>query len=58
LIQQAGNRELSTSPSLVGSAGVNNLRRSPKRVIKFYNGRGTVEQWIKEGKQALKWMRL
>ena len=27
-------------------------------MIKFYNGRGTVEQWIKEGKQALKWMRL
>jgi hypothetical protein len=26
---------------------VTNLRRSPKRVIKFYNGRGTAEQWIK-----------
>jgi hypothetical protein len=25
---------------------VTNLRRSPKRVIKFYNGRGTAEQWI------------
>jgi hypothetical protein len=37
---------------------VTNLRRSPKRVIKFYNGRGTAEQWIKEGKQALKWTRL
>ena len=34
------------------------LRRSPKRVIKFYNGRGTAEQWIKEGKNALKWTRL
>jgi hypothetical protein len=34
------------------------LRRSPKRVIKFYNGRGTAEQWIKEGKQALNWTRL
>jgi hypothetical protein len=37
---------------------VTNLRRSPKRVIKFYNGRGTAEQCIKEGKQALNWTRL
>ena len=37
---------------------VTNLRRSPNRVIKFYNGRGTAEQWIKEGKNAVKWTRL
>jgi hypothetical protein len=37
---------------------VTNLRRTPKRVIKFYNGRGTAEQWIKVGKNALKWTRL
>ena len=37
---------------------VTNLRRSPKRVIKFYNGRGTAEQRIKEGKYALRWTRL
>ena len=37
---------------------VTDLRRSPKRVIKFYNGRGMAEQWIKEGKNALKWTRL
>jgi hypothetical protein len=37
---------------------VTNLRRTPKRVIKFYNGRGTAEQWIKEGKNALNWTRL
>src|SRR5512135_2087971 len=37
---------------------VTNLRRPPKRVIKFYNGRGMAEQWIKEGKNALKWTRL
>ena len=24
----------------------------------FYNGRGTAEQWIKEGKYALNWTRL
>ena len=35
-----------------------NLRRSPKRVVKFYNGRGTAEQWIKEGKNAIRWTRL
>jgi len=37
---------------------VTNLRRSPRKVVKFYNGRGTAEQWIKEGKNALKWTRL
>jgi Transposase DDE domain group 1 len=37
---------------------VTNLGRSPKRVVKFYHGRGTEEQWIKEGKNALKWTRL
>src|ERR687894_920962 len=37
---------------------VTNLRRSPKRVVKFYNGRGPAEQWIKEGKNAIKWARL
>jgi hypothetical protein len=30
---------------------VTNLRRSPKRVIKFYNGRGTAEQGIKGGQE-------
>jgi Transposase DDE domain group 1 len=37
---------------------VTNLRRRPKRVIKFYNGRGTAEQWIKAGEHALNWTRL
>ena len=27
-------------------------------MVAFYNGRGTAEQWIKEGKQAVKWTRL
>jgi hypothetical protein len=27
-------------------------------VVKFYNGRGTAEQWIREGKNALRWTRL
>ncbi len=28
------------------------------RVVAFYNGRGTAEQWIKDGKNAAKWTRL
>ena len=30
----------------------------PKGMVRFYNGRGTAEQWIKEGKYALNWTRL
>ena len=37
---------------------VANLRRKPWLVVKFYNGRSTAEQWIKEGKNAVKWTRL
>ena len=35
-----------------------NLRWKSSKVVKFYNKRGTAEQWIKEGKYALKWTRL
>ncbi len=37
---------------------VTNLRWKHSNVVKFYNKRGTAEQWIKEGKYALKWTRL
>ena len=37
---------------------VTNLSRQSKNVVKFYNGRGTAEQWIKEGKNAVKWTKL
>lgn len=37
---------------------VTNLRSRPKSVVKFYNKRGTAEQWIKEGKHAINWTRL
>ena len=37
---------------------VTNLTRPAERVSKFYNGRGTAEQHIKEGKNALRWTRL
>jgi len=36
---------------------VTNLTRPPERVTLFYNQRGTAEQWIKEGKNAVKWTR-
>jgi hypothetical protein len=35
-----------------------NLARPAERVVTFYNQRGTAEQWIKEGKGAIKWTRL
>jgi len=33
---------------------VTNLRRSAERVVKYYNQRGTAEQYIKEGKNAIR----
>ena len=37
---------------------VTNLARRAENVVAFYNKRGTCEQWIKEGKGAIKWTRL
>ena len=37
---------------------VTNLSRPAERVVAFYNHRGTAEQWIKEGKNAVRWTRL
>ncbi len=37
---------------------VTNLKWRSKRVVRFYNARGTAEQWIKEGKNAVKWTKL
>jgi hypothetical protein len=34
------------------------MARPAENVIAFYNKRGTCEQWIKEGKGAIKWTRL
>src|SRR5712691_4074642 len=36
---------------------VTNLRLPSRAVVRFYNKRGTAEQWIKEGKQAVKMTR-
>jgi hypothetical protein len=37
---------------------VTNLTGTSRAVVRFYNKRGTAEQWIKEGKQAVKMTRL
>ncbi len=37
---------------------VTNMTRPAERVVAFHNQRGTAEQWIEEGKNAVKWTRL
>ncbi len=37
---------------------VSNLETGSRTVVRFYSKRGTAEQWIKEGKQAVKMTRL
>ncbi len=37
---------------------VTNLSRPAERVTRFYDGRGTAEQYIKEGKNAINWTRV
>ena len=37
---------------------VTNMSRPAENVVAFYNKCGTCEQWIKEGKGAIKWTRL
>ena len=37
---------------------VTNLKWRAKKVVRFYNRRGTAEQWIEEGKNAVKWTKL
>ncbi len=37
---------------------VANMARRAENVVAFYNKRGTCEQWINEGKGAIKWTRL
>ena len=37
---------------------VTTLSRPAENIVAFYNQRGTCEQWIKEGKGAIKWTRL
>ena len=37
---------------------VTNLTYPTIGIVRFYNGRGTAEQWIKEGMYALNWTRM
>lgn len=37
---------------------VTNMTLPSRSMVRFYNKRGTAEQWIKEGKQAAHWTRL
>ena len=37
---------------------VTNMTGHAKSIVRFYNKRGTSEQWIKEGKNAVKWTKL
>ena len=37
---------------------VTNLFWQAYRIVRFYNQRGAAKQWIKEGKQAIRWTRL
>jgi hypothetical protein len=37
---------------------VTNMARPAESFVAFYNMRGTCEQWIEEGKGAIKWTRL
>ena len=37
---------------------VTNVETDRRAVVRFYNKRGAAEQWIKEGKQAVKMTRL
>ncbi len=37
---------------------VTNMARPAENIVAYYNKRGTFEQWIKEGKGAIRWTRL
>ncbi len=61
LMSVEGNDALVLSDQLNGPRVgfvVTNLPMEPDWIIHFYNQRGTAEQHIKEGKQAINWTRL
>jgi hypothetical protein len=45
-------------PVALRTFGQSTLTRPAKRMVRFYNQPGTAEQWINEGKNAVKWARL
>ncbi len=48
----------SSSAARRGAGSLGPLACPTERLVAFYNKRGTAEQWIKEGKNAIKWTRL
>ena len=57
----AGDREGRASPGRTLSPGGRHRHHAhwdEPAVVHCYNGRGTAEQWIKEGKEATHWTRL
>src|SRR6266849_4526439 len=59
--REGSSLRLSTQGRVVSASGgfiVTNLSLLSRVVVRFYNKRGTAEQWIKEGKQAVAMTRL
>src|SRR3989449_11393573 len=57
-VHELRQNAMETSPALAGFFLFRRTRRPAERVVVFYNKRGTCEQWIKEGKGAIKRTRL
>ena len=49
---------MATERTLRASASSSPTWQAAENVVAFYNKRGTCEQWIKEGKGAIRWTRL
>ena len=57
-LDDAGIARLIASGSRPSTTPAASWEVPAERVVAFYNKRGTCEQWIKEGKGAIKWTRL
>ena len=53
-LQERRRNQANFNEFLAGFAIVTNTRFANRQVVRFYNQRGKAEQWIKEGKQAVK----
>src|SRR5947208_4018911 len=51
-------RLLEPPPDAQSPRSSTTLTGTNRAVVRFYNQRGTAEQWIKEGKEAIHWTRL
>ena len=50
-----GQGRVASRANLSARRLVTSMARPAERVVAFYNKRGTCEQWIKEGKGAIRW---